>query len=170
MIEEAVALISGSEPKDTVQVRLPQELIGAYSLLSKKLNIPRAELMGAVLTMWSRDELMTELENVLERGRIALQVDKIGVKLFTIISDFQFQLTGKKKEVKISIFSETPYHVPFQLFCVYMLSKALVSSPASKRFGLDKIGEKLLNEVHPLLEEELRVKSNWVEAIENYLE
>jgi len=169
MIEEALVQVSGKEPKESVQVRLPMELVGAYSTLSKKLNVPRAELMGAVLNRWREDETLLELENVLERGTKALEIDKIGVKLFSVISDFQYQLTGQKKEVKISLFSEVPYHVPFQLFSVYMLSKGLASSPASQRFGLNVIGEKLLAEVEPLLKEELRVKSNWTEAIENYL-
>ncbi len=169
MIEEALVSVAGKEPKDSAQVRLPKELVGAYSLLSRKLNVPRAELMGAVLAKWTEDEMLMKLENVLDRGKQALKIDDIGIRLFSVISDFQFQLSGEKKEVRVSLFSETPYHVPFQLFCVYMLSKALASSPASQRFGLDTVGKALLDEVLPALEEELRVKSNWTEAIENYL-
>ncbi len=170
MIEEALVSVSNEEPKDSVRVRLPKELVGAYSLLSRKLNVPRAELMGAVLTKWREDETLTKLEEVLERGKLALKIDGVGVRLFSIISDFQFQLSGEKKEVKISVFSETPYHVPFQLFCTYMLSKALTSSPSAVRFGLDAVGRAVLEGVTPALEGELRVKLNWVEAIENYLE
>lgn len=168
MIEQLISLAQVQEEAEEAWVRIPEELDIACSLIAKKLGVPKSVVIGSVLL---REDELDELEEYLEKATkiLSLPLDrKVKVKLWDAVSTINYRLPGAKREVKVKLYDSYSY-VPLQLVVTFRLADELTKSPIAIKYGLNETGFQILEEVGPILAEEVKTKRNWLLAIENVL-